>query len=222
MSKANAGIRGIGMTSARTRDRLVQRLVDQGIRSKDVLEQIRNVPRHLFVDEALASRAYEDTALPIGMGQTISQPYTVALMSQVLLEGTRPRKVLEVGSGSGYQAAILAQLVEKVYGVERIESLVHRAEACIRKLRLHNVYLRHRNGKDGWPERAPFDAILVAAAAAVVPQKLVEQLRHGGKLLVPVGSRDQQHLVVVQRNRQGFEQRTIEKVSFVPLLGGLR
>ena len=214
--------RGIGMTSQRTRERLIERLVRAGIHHPEVLEAMRETPRHLFVDEALASRAYEDTALPIGMGQTISQPYTVALMSQILLEGNRPSRVLEVGSGSGYQAAILAQLVEKVYGVERIESLVHRAEACVRKLRLHNVYLRHRNGKDGWPERAPFDAILVAAASAAVPRQLVEQLRQGGKLLVPVGSRKEQHLVVVQRNRQGIEQRKIEKVSFVPLLGGLR
>jgi protein-L-isoaspartate(D-aspartate) O-methyltransferase len=156
------------------------------------------------------------------MGQTISQPYVVALMSQVLIDGRRPRRVLEVGTGSGYQAAILAQLVEKVYGVERIASLVQRAETCIRKLRLHNVYLRHRNGQEGWPERAPFDAILVAAAAAAVPQRLTAQLGEGGKLIIPVGSKEKQELVVIQRSKQGFERRSIERVSFVPLLGGLR
>jgi len=221
LSPPRVSNQGIGMTSQRTRERLVDRLAQAGIRNAEVLEVIRQTPRHLFVDEALASRAYEDTALPIGRGQTLSQPYVVALMSQILMDGPRPRKVLEVGTGSGYQAAILAQLVDKVYGVERISSLVPRAETCIRKLGLHNVYLRHRNGQEGWPERAPFDAILVAAAAATVPRQLTAQLGEGGKLLIPLGPRDQQELILIERNKQGFEQRSIEKVSFVPLLSGL-
>ena len=178
---------GIGMTSARTRDRLVQRLRDQGIRNEAVLEQIRNVPRHLFVDEALASRAYEDTALPIGLGQTISQPYVVARMTEALLDGFEGETVLEVGTGCGYQTAVLAPLVKKIYTIERIPELLRRARQRLRELDIYNVQFKPGDGWNGWPKYGPYDGIIVTAAPDHVPEKLLEQLAPGGRLIIPVG-----------------------------------
>jgi protein-L-isoaspartate(D-aspartate) O-methyltransferase len=203
---------GIGMTSARTRDRLIARLREQGIANPSVLERIRSVPRHVFMDEALASRAYEDTALPIGHGQTISQPYVVARMTEALLEGGTPRKVLEIGTGCGYQTAVLAPLVTTVYSVERIAAL---------HLRISNVFMRHGDGFEGWPPYAPYDGILVAAAAMAVPQSLLEQLGNGGRLIMPVGPDREQRLVRITRRGDTFEQEELGPATFVPLLQGL-
>src|ERR1700684_2576997 len=179
-------ITGIGMTSARTRDRLVQRLRDQGIANPAVLERIKNVPRHIFVDEALGSRAYEDTALPIGFGQTISQPYIVARMTEALLDGGPLGRVLEIGTGCGYQTAVLAPLVERIFSIERIEALYKRARERLKALEIRNVKLKHGDGAKGWKPQAPFDAILVAAAPLTIPESLVAQLALGGRLIVPV------------------------------------
>ena len=212
-------IRGIGMTSQRTRDRLIERLREKGIRNERLLEVIRRTPRHLFVDEALSSRAYEDTALPIGFNQTISQPYIVARMTEVLLASS-PQKVLEIGTGSGYQAAVLAQLVPRVYTVERIMALVPLARQRFRDLNLRNVNLKQSDGSWGWPQQAPFDAILVTAAPAEVPQPLLDQLGEGGRLVIPVGSGAGQTLAVITRTPDGFERENLEQVSFVPLVGG--
>ncbi|HEX9139601.1 MAG TPA: protein-L-isoaspartate(D-aspartate) O-methyltransferase [Steroidobacteraceae bacterium] len=212
---------GIGMTSARTRDRLVQRLRDQGIANPAVLERIRNLPRHIFVDEALASRAYEDTALPIGFGQTISQPYIVARMTEALLEGGTPARVLEVGTGCGYQTAVLAPLVTNVYSIERILGLQVRARARLKELGFRNVRLRHGDGADGWKAQSPFDGILVAAAPLQIPEALLAQLAIGGRLIVPVGPDGDQQLLRVVRREQGFERRLLGPVSFVPLVGGI-
>src|ERR1700724_1448664 len=186
---------GIGMTSARTRDRLVQRLRDQGIANLAVLDRIRNVPRHIFVDEALGSRAYEDTALPIGYGQTISQPYIVARMTEALLEAGAAENVLEVGTGCGYQTAVLAPLVARLYTIERIEPLLVRARERLKELAIRNVRFRHGDGTLGWKAHAPFDAILVAAAPLTVPEALIRQLKVGGRLVVPIGSEGGQQLV---------------------------
>ena len=217
----NTAIRGIGMTSARTRDRLVQRLKDQGIRSADVLERIRNVPRHLFVDEALASRAYEDTALPIGLGQTISQPYVVARMTEALLDATgSDGKVLEIGTGCGYQTAVLAPLVKQIYTVERIRELLTRARQRLRELDIYNVQFRRGDGWEGWPKYAPYDGILVAAAANELPKKLLEQLAPGGTLIIPIGPPGRQELARVTRRDDHFEQLSLGSVSFVPLVHG--
>ena len=212
---------GIGMTSARTRDRLVARLREQGIASPEVLERIRSVPRHLFVDEALASRAYEDTALPIGHGQTISQPYIVARMTQSLLEAGRPRKVLEVGTGCGYQTAVLAPLVTTLYSVERIAALQQRARQVLRDLRITNVHMKHGDGFEGWAAYAPFDGIIVAAAAFSVPQALLEQLADGGRLVIPVGTDREQQLLRITRRGDRLEKEMLGPVTFVPLLQGL-
>jgi len=212
---------GIGMTSARTRDRLITRLREQGIASAPVLERIRSVPRHVFVDEALASRAYEDTALPIGHGQTISQPYVVARMTEALLEGTPPRKVLEVGTGCGYQTAVLAPLVATIYSVERIAVLQQRARRVMRDLRITNVFMRHGDGFEGWPPYAPYDGILVAAAALAVPAALLEQLGNGGRLVMPVGPERDQQLVRITRRGEHFEREVLGPATFVPLLQGL-
>tara|TARA_R110002049_G_scaffold93308_5_gene230764 strand:- start:3818 stop:4474 length:657 start_codon:yes stop_codon:yes gene_type:complete len=211
---------GIGMTSARTRDRLVQRLKDQGIRSRDVLEQVRKVPRHLFVDEALSSRAYEDTALPIGHGQTISQPYIVARMTEALLADFTGESVLEIGTGCGYQTAILAPLVKRIYSVERIRELLQKTRQRLRDLDIYNVQFRPGDGWEGWPKYGPYDGIIVAAAAAVVPEKLLEQLAPGGRLVVPVGPPGRQDLTVVTRKDDHFEQVSLGAVSFVPLVAG--
>ncbi|MGH8476416.1 MAG: protein-L-isoaspartate(D-aspartate) O-methyltransferase [Methylococcales bacterium] len=211
---------GIGLTSRRTRDRMVDRLKNQGIRNVKLLEVIRNTPRHIFVEEALQGRAYEDTALPIGHNQTISQPYIVAKMTELLLEKAVPDKVLEVGTGSGYQAAILAQLVEKLYTVERILPLMQRARHCLYELRLHNVTFRHSDGGWGREEFAPYDGILVTAAAPEIPSTLLEQLKMGGVMVIPVGSGDEQSLKRIVKTQAGHELETIESVRFVPLVMG--
>jgi protein-L-isoaspartate(D-aspartate) O-methyltransferase len=212
---------GIGMTSARTRDRLVQRLRDQGLTNLAVLDRIRNVPRHIFVDEAIASRAYEDTALPIGFGQTISQPYIVARMTEALLEGGPLGKVLEIGTGCGYQTAVLAPLVGRVFSIERIEALYKRAGARLKELGIRNVRLKHGDGAKGWKTQAPFDGILIAAAPLTIPELLMEQLAIGGRLIVPVGPEGEQRLIRLTRREQGVERRVLGSVSFVPLLGGV-
>lgn len=213
-------IRGIGMTSARTRDRLVERLKQNGIHSTAVLEQIRNVPRHLFVDEALASRAYEDTALPIGLGQTISQPWVVARMSEALLDGFSGESVLEIGTGCGYQTAVLAPLVKKIYTVERIRELYQKAKQRLRELEIYNVQFRPGDGWEGWAKYGPYDGILVAAAAPEIPQKLLEQLAPGGRLIMPMGPAGRQDLIMVTRNNDQYEQVSLGAVSFVPLVKG--
>ncbi|HEY2808328.1 MAG TPA: protein-L-isoaspartate(D-aspartate) O-methyltransferase [Steroidobacteraceae bacterium] len=217
---ADVRLAGIGMTSARTRDRLVQRLREQGITSAVVLERIRNVPRHIFVDEALGSRAYEDTALPIGFGQTISQPYIVARMTEALLEGAEVNNVLEVGTGCGYQTAVLAPLVAHVNTVERIEPLSTRARQRLKELGIRNVRYRHGDGSLGWKAHAPFDGILVAAAPLTVPEALLKQLKVGGRLLVPIGPEGKQELVRFTRRDQRLERESLGPVAFVPLLGG--
>lgn len=209
---------GIGMTSRRTRDRLILRLREEGIRDERVLEAIRHVPRHMFVDEALASRAYEDTALPIGHGQTISQPYIVALMTQTLLAGGRPKKVLEVGTGSGYQTAVLANLVDEVYSVERIEPLMKQARRRLREIGYRNVHIRLSDGSWGWKDHAPYDGIIVTAAPAEVPSPLLEQLAPGGRLVIPVGGPSMQQLLLVQHSDKGVTQERLELVNFVPLV----
>jgi protein-L-isoaspartate(D-aspartate) O-methyltransferase len=212
-------LNGIGMTSQRTRERLIQRLVDQGIDNYQVLDVVRTTPRHLFLDEAMAHRAYEDVALPIGFQQTLSQPYIVARMTELLLEGGAPERVLEIGTGSGYQTAILAQLVGEVYSVERIKPLQQKARQRMRQLKLRNVHMNHADGGMGWPERGPFDGILAAAAPERIPQELLEQLAPGGRLVIPVGG-DNQHLHVVDRTHEGFETSVVEAVHFVPLRPG--
>jgi len=209
------------MTSQRTRERLIQRLMDQGITRFEVLEAIRSVPRHLFVDEALAHRSYEDTALPIGYGQTLSQPYVVAKMSELALAHGRPKKVLELGSGSGYQTAILASLVDEICAIERIKPLLDRARRQLRELRVRNVRLRHGDGLDGWSSEAPFDLILGAAAPEHIPSGLLEQLAPGGRLILPVGGRRQQ-LIMVTASPEGYVEEVIEEVNFVPMVRGVR
>ena len=211
---------GIGMTSARTRDRLVQRLRDNGIRSEAVLEQIRNVPRHLFVDEALASRAYEDTALPIGLGQTISQPWVVARMTEALIESGPCESVLEIGTGCGYQTAVLAPLVKKIYTVERIPELLRRTRQRLRALDIYNVQFRPGDGWEGWPKYAPYDGIIVTAAAPQIPDKLLQQLAPGGRMVIPVGPMGCQDLLLVMRRDDHFEELSLGAVSFVPLVHG--
>ena len=211
---------GIGMTSARTRDRLVHRLVEQGIRSEVVLDRIRNVPRHLFVDEALASRAYEDTALPIGLGQTISQPYVVARMTEALLDGFEGETVLEIGTGCGYQTAVLAALVRKVFTVERLPELQRRARRLLRELDLYNIQFRPGDGWEGWRKYAPYDGIIVTAAAPETPEKLLQQLAPGGRMVIPVGPSGCQDLLLVTHRPDHFEERSLGAVSFVPLVQG--
>lgn len=208
------------MTSQRTRERLVQRLREQGISNIAVLEAMRSVPRHLFLDEAMAHRAYEDTALPIGYQQTLSQPYVVARMTELLVSGRAPGKVLEIGSGSGYQSAVLAGLCEEVFALERIKPLLLAARKRMRQLKLRNVQMRHGDGYEGWASQAPFDGILAAAAPERIPDALLEQLAPGGRLVLPVGGREQR-LVVVERTDAGFERREVEAVRFVPLVPGL-
>ncbi len=212
---------GIGMTSQRTRERLIRRLRQEGIRDPAVLDRMRNTPRHLFVDEALASRAYEDTALPIGKGQTISQPYIVARMTEVLLEDGPLENVLEVGTGSGYQTAVLAPLVRRVYTTERIKLLLDQARRRFRDLRIRNVITKHTDGGIGLPEYAPFDGIIVTAAPEGIPLALVEQLRPGGRMVLPIGAHNVQVLVRVTRTADGYSHEMLERVSFVPLLGGV-
>ncbi|MCP5152043.1 MAG: protein-L-isoaspartate(D-aspartate) O-methyltransferase [Ectothiorhodospiraceae bacterium] len=211
---------GSGMTSQRTRDRLVRRLEVEGIRESRTLEAMRHVPRHLFVDEALASRAYEDMALPIGHGQTISQPFVVARMTEVLVAGREVSKVLEIGTGCGYQSAVLARIVGTVFTIERIRDLVWRARQRLASLGVHNVRLRHGDGYAGWPGEAPFDGIIVTAAPTHIPSALVEQLAPGGRLVAPVGGAGDQALVLLTRGPDGIEEHILERVSFVPMLEG--
>jgi protein-L-isoaspartate(D-aspartate) O-methyltransferase len=211
---------GIGMTSRRTRERLIQRLREKGIRDIAVLEAMRNTPRHIFVDEALASRAYEDTALPIGHGQTISQPYTVARMTEALMQDAAPETVLEIGTGSGFQCAILAQLVRRVYSVERIEALQAQARQRLQELGLRNVRLKHSDGGIGWPEYSPYDGIIVTAAPTGLPQSLLEQLAVGGRLILPLQKDQGQVMLRITRTLEGYQQDQLEAANFVPLQGG--
>jgi len=216
-----ASTRGIGMTSARTRERLMLRLKEQGIHNPSVLNLIRSAPRHLFVDEALASRAYEDTALPIGLGQTISQPYIVARMTEALLEDGVPDKVLEVGTGCGYQTLILAKLVPQVFTVERLAALQQRARRTLNALKIRNVRFKHSDGSWGWPQHAPYDGIVVTAAPEEVPQALLDQLAIGGRMVIPVGGASGQGLVLITRqDEKSYARKVLDRVSFVPLLGG--
>lgn len=213
---------GVGMTSLRTRERMIQRLRSQKIRNQQVLNCMRDVPRHLFVDEALASRSYDDTSLPIGLNQTISQPYIVARMTELLLENSTPEKVLEVGTGSGYQTAILANLTPQVYSVERLGELQTRAKRNLRALDLHNIHYLHNDGGWGWPEYAPYQGIMVTAGAEEIPRALLEQMAPGGCMIIPVGTAKHQVLNKVVRTEQGFEAEEIEAVMFVPMLSGSR
>ncbi|MDH3902599.1 MAG: protein-L-isoaspartate(D-aspartate) O-methyltransferase [Xanthomonadales bacterium] len=219
--KLHSNDRGIGMTSQGTRDRLVQTLRKEGISDERVLKAITQIPRHKFVDEALSSRAYENTALPIGQSQTISQPWIVARMTEAILDGGQPEKVLEVGTGSGYQAAILSQLVSKVFTVERIDELLKFARRRFHNLRLNNIYVRYADGHLGWPSQAPFDGIMVTAVAQSIPEELLEQLRVGGLLVMPVERNGQQRLITVRRLEDGFDETDLGAVVFVPLLSGL-
>ncbi len=213
-------VQGIGMTSRRTRMRMVERLRKEGIADETVLAAINLVPRHLFVEEALATRAYEDTALPIGFSQTISQPYVVARMIQALRAGRELGKVLEVGTGCGYQAAVLAQIATEVYSVERIAPLLSKARANLRGLRLPNLRLKHGDGNLGLPEAAPFDSIILAAASPQLPRVLLQQLAPGGRMILPFGTAEQV-LRVVERTRLGYSETTLDTVRFVPLLMGV-
>jgi protein-L-isoaspartate(D-aspartate) O-methyltransferase len=212
---------GIGMTSQGTRNRLVERLRSNGIHDEKVLKAIATIPRHEFVDEALSSRAYEDTALPIGLSQTISQPWVVAKMTEAILDGGTPQKILEVGTGSGYQAAIMACLVPKVFTVERIEELLKLARRRFHKLGLHNIYTRYADGHLGWPSQEPFDGIIVTAAATGIPSELIQQLRIGGVLVAPVEKAGRQRLLSIRRTEDGFDEEDLGGVIFVPMLSGL-
>lgn len=214
-------IEGIGMTSRRTRDRLVARLKEQGIRHPGVLKVMLETPRHLFIEDGFASRAYEDTALPIGFNQTISQPYIVARMTELLLESGPLDKVLEVGTGSGYQTAILAQLVNRVHSVERIHPLQQRARRCLQDLNLRNVRLKHSDGGWGWDEYAPYDAILATAAPGEIPESLLTQMARRSVMVIPVGQGRTQVLQRITRTEVGFEVEEIEPVNFVPFLPGV-
>ncbi|WP_299195329.1 protein-L-isoaspartate(D-aspartate) O-methyltransferase [uncultured Amphritea sp.] len=214
-------LQGIGMTSQRTRGRLVERLKEQGITGQQVLDVMGNTPRHIFIDEALSHRAYEDTALPIGFNQTISQPYIVARMTEILLAGGPLERVLEVGTGSGYQTTILAQLVDKVFSVERIKPLQEKARQRFSLLKIHNVSLRHSDGGMGWADRGPFDGIMVTAAPEQVPPELLAQMSVGGRLVIPVGGTQNQQLkLVIRVTETEYETTVLEGVKFVPLLSG--
>ncbi len=216
-----AGFSGLGMTSDRTRARMIERLREQGIRNEQVLMAIGVVPRHIFVEPAMAHRAYEDTALPLILGQTISQPYIVARMIELLLEGRAGLgKTLEIGAGCGYQAAVLAQLSKEVYGIERLAPLLARARENLKQLKLTRIRLKHGDGMAGMPEAAPFDSIIVAAAGAAVPQALKDQLAVGGRLVIPVGGAVQE-LVVSERTPEGWKEGVFDTVRFVPLLPGV-
>ena len=219
MSKLNFS--GIGMTSQRTRNRLVQRLCDQGITNYEVLDVMRTTPRHLFLDEALAHRAYEDAALPIGFQQTLSQPYTVARMTELLLAAGPLKRVLEVGTGSGFQTTVLAQLVDRVYSVERIKPLQEKARERFRVLGARNVHLKHADGGFGWPEKGPFDGIISTAAPEQIPEELVEQLAIGGRLVIPIGDNQTQQLTLVERTEDRVITTVVEPAFFVPLKSGI-
>lgn len=213
-------ISGIGMTSQRTRMRMIARLREQGIVDEAVLNVMNEVPRHIFVEDALASRVYEDHALPLGFGQTISQPYIVARMTELLIAGKPPAKVLEIGTGCGYQTAVLARLAKEVYSVERLLPLLAKARKHLRELRITNIRFKHADGHIGIPEAAPFDAILITAAATHVPDGLKKQLAVGGRMVVPMGTREQ-HLCVIERTARGYTESRLDAVRFVPMLSGL-
>jgi protein-L-isoaspartate(D-aspartate) O-methyltransferase len=215
-----AALTGIGMTSQRTRTRMVERLREQGIRDTRVLHAMGLVPRHIFIEQALANRAYDDTALPLGFGQTISQPYVVARMIEILIAGRELGKTLEIGAGCGYQAAILGVLSKQVFAVERIAPLLARARVNLRQLKLSQIRLKHADGNLGLPEAAPFDTIILAAAAADVPQTLLGQLAPGGRLVMPLGSVEQV-IILVERADSGFVETRFDAVRFVPLLPGV-
>ncbi len=214
-----AELQGIGMTSRRTRMRLIQRLRDGGIKDERVLAVMGDMPRHIFLDEALSHRAYEDTSLPIGYNQTLSQPYIVARMTEILMQH-EPARVLELGTGSGYQTAILARLVDLVFSVERIKPLQDRARDRLRQLELRNTLLKHADGGMGWPDKGPFDGIMLTAAPKEIPPELKSQLADGGVIVAPVGETEQT-LVKMVRHGDSFEITRIEAVNFVPLLGGV-
>ena len=218
MSDLINNISGIGMTSARTRNRLVSRLKDQGITSNEVLEQILNVPRHLFVDEALSTRAYEDTALQIGMGQTISQPYIVAKMTEAIFQNNKRNKILEIGTGCGYQTAVLSPFYKKIYSVERIPELLRKTKKRLHNLNIYNVNFRLGDGWKGWPKYAPYDGIIVSAAANEVPKNLLKQLIDGGVLVIPIGATGKQELQLIEKNDKIFKYTSLGYVRFVPLV----
>lgn len=215
------GLSGVGMTSQRTRLRMVERLRAQGIRDETVLAAMAEVPRHIFVDEALASRAYEDIALPLGFGQTISSPHTVARMTELARAGQPLARVLEIGTGCGYQTAVLARIAEQVYSMERIAALARRARRNLRAAGIGNVHLRHGDGRCGMPGVAPFDAIVLTAAAGLVPEELLAQLRVGGRMVLPMAEAEVQRLCVIERTAKGYHERRLESVRFVPLLPGV-
>ncbi len=214
-------IQGIGMTSQRSRNRLVSKLREMGIKNEKVLDIVAETPRHIFIEEALASKAYENSALPIGYGQTISQPFIVALMTQVLIESGQMRKVLEIGFGSGYQTAILSRVSGQVFGVERLSSLVERAREKIWELKISNIHLRHGDGMMGWERHSPYDAILVAAAPSFVPKELLNQLSEGGRLIIPIGINGNQKLMLYSKMDNEIVEKEIQAVKFVPLLPGI-
>ena len=220
MNTATRSVFGVGMTSQRTRTRMITRLREQGIRDERVLAAIAAVPRHVFVEEALASRAYEDTALPLGFSQTISQPYIVARMIELLRDDRELGKTLEIGAGCGYQAAVLAQLTDEVYAVERIEPLLAKAKVNMRTIQQFKVRLKYADGNLGLPEAAPFDTIIVAAAASRVPRALLQQLALGGRMLLPLGT-GEQNLLMIERRAEGYVETRLDSVRFVPLLSGL-
>lgn len=215
------GHHGIGMTSQRTRMRMIERLREKGIRDEAVLAAMAAVPRHIFVEEAMAHRAYEDTALPLGSGQTISQPYIVARMIEMLKAG-RPGlgRTLEVGAGCGYQAAVLAQLTDEVYAIERLEPLIEKAKVNLRQVQEFRVRLKYGDGQLGLPEAAPFDTIILAAAAQRVPPLLLQQLALGGRMMLPLGT-GEQVLCLIERRPEGFVESRLDAVRFVPLLSGI-
>ena len=217
MNNRNAGI---GMTSQRTRMRMIERLRDQGVKDEVVLAAMAEVPRHIFVDEALASRAYDDLALPIGFGQTISNPFTVARMVELARGGRSLSKVLEIGTGCGYQAAVLSRVAREVYSLERLAGLISKSRVRLRGLGLRNIKLKHGDGHAGLKEHGPFDAIVMSAAATHLPEQLAEQLVEGGRMVLPLGTKEQR-LVVVVRNASGFEQSVLDEVKFVPLMAGI-
>lgn len=221
MRELKRRIEGSGMTSRRTRERMVSRLREQGIVNPAVLAAMAEIPRHVFVDEALESRAYEDTALPIGHNQTISQPYIVAKMTELLLEYGPRHRVLEIGTGCGYQTAILSRLVDQLYSVERIAPLMKKARDLLWELGIKTVGFKHSDGGWGWPEHAPFDGILAAAAPAQIPEALLQQLAVGGVMVIPVGREGMQELQRITRTDQGFSIEVIERVTFVPFLSGV-
>ena len=214
-------IEGIGMTSQRARDRLATALIEMGIQSEPILDVIRKIPRHFFIDEALASRAYENTALPIGFNQTISQPYIVAKMTEVLVKNKELENVLEIGTGCGYQTIVMAQFAKYVYTVERIDGLLIRARERFQKLNCNNIRTKHSDGNIGWPAHGPYDGIIVAAAPAGVPKALVEQLAMDGRLVIPVGKPGKQKLLLITRTEYDYTEQYIDSVSFVPMLAGV-